>query len=95
MALAEQRPNKNDLLQQAGYFGHHRQRMNYLEMRADGWIIGSGMVENGGKCFKDRFTKSGMRWSREGAERLLPARGALLSNRFETLWKSAYNSPQN
>jgi len=41
--------------------------MNYLEMRADGWLIGSGMVESGGKRFKDRFSKAGMRWSQPGA----------------------------
>lgn len=94
--LAEQNPtNKNGLLQQAGYFKHNQHRMNYLEMRADGWVIGSGMVESGGKRFKDRFAKSGMRWSRDGAEHLLPVRSALMSNRFETLWESAYNSPQN
>jgi hypothetical protein len=93
-ALAEKNSSE-DLLQQAGYFSNHQHRMYYLEMRADGWVIGSGMVESGGKRFKDRFAKSGMRWSRDGAERLLPARGALMGGRFEALWKSAYNSPQN
>ncbi len=94
--LAEQNTAAREkLLEQAGYFRHNQHRMNYLEMRADGWVIGSGMVESGGKRFKDRFAKSGMRWSRDGAERLLPARAALMSNRFETIWKSAYNSPLN
>jgi hypothetical protein len=87
--LAEQKTAVSaDLLQQAGYFSNHQHRMYYLEMRADGWVIGSGMVESGGKRFKDRFAKSGMRWSRDGAERLLPARGALMGGRFEALWKS-------
>jgi hypothetical protein len=36
-----------------------------------------------------------MRWSREGAERLLPVRAAILSRRFEERWRAAYNSPQN
>jgi len=94
--LAEQKPGARDgLLQQAGYFANNQHRMYYLEMRADGWVIGSGMVESGGKRFKDRFAKSGMRWSRDGAERLLPARGALMGNRFDALWSSAYNSPLN
>lgn len=53
------------------------------------------MVESGGKRFKDWFAKSGMRWSRVGAECLLPVRGALMSNRFEAVWKAAYNSPKN
>jgi hypothetical protein len=51
--------------------------MNYLEMRTEGWVIGSGMVESGGKQFKHRFAGPGMRWSRLGAERLLPIRTAI------------------
>jgi hypothetical protein len=96
MDLAEKRPRvKEDLLKQAGYFAHNQHRMGYLEMRTEGWVIGSGMVESGGKRFKDRFTKSGMRWSRSGAERLLPIRTALMSGRFEERWATAYNSPPN
>jgi hypothetical protein len=94
--LVEQKPAQGEeLRQQAAYFEKHQHRMNYLEMRADGWVIGSGMVESGGKRFKDRFTKAGMRWSRDGAERLLPVRTALLSGRFDDRWRTAYNSPPN
>lgn len=94
--LAEKKPaHGEELLQQAGYFQNHQHRMNYLEMRADGWLIGSGMVESGGKRFKDRFSKSGMRWSRAGAERLLPVRTAVMTGRFDERWRSAYNSPLN
>jgi hypothetical protein len=69
--------------------------MYYLEMRADGWLIGSGVVESGGKRFKDRFTKSGMRWSRSGAEHLLPIRATIMSRRFDERWETAHNSPPN
>jgi hypothetical protein len=94
--LADERlEQREELLQQAGYFEHHQHRMNYLEMRAEGWVIGSGMVESGGKRFKDRFTRAGMRWSREGAEKLLPLRSAVMSGRFEERWRAAYNSPLN
>lgn len=92
--LAEEKPDQNEqLLTQAGYFANHQHRMNYLDMRADGWVIGSGMVESAGKRFKDRFAKAGMRWSRNGAERLLPVRAAVMGNRFDERWNSAYNSP--
>jgi hypothetical protein len=67
--------------------------MNYLELRSDDWIIGSGMVESGGKQFKARFCGSGMRWSRSGAENLLPIRTAILSRRFDQRWQKVYNSP--
>jgi hypothetical protein len=94
--LADEKPAlRDDLLQQAGYFEHHQHRMAYLEMRTDGWVIGSGMVESCGKRFKDRFTKSGMRWSRTGAENLLPFRAAVMGRRFQERWSAAYHSPQN
>jgi len=92
--LGEERPAQcEELLQHAGYFENHQHRMNYLEMGADGWVIGSGMVESGGKRFKDRFTKAGMRWKRNGAERLLPVRAAVMSGRFDERWRTVYNSP--
>jgi len=92
--LAEEKPpHHEELLKQAGYFENHQHRMNYLDMRSEGWVIGSGMVESGAKRFKDRFTKAGMRWSRIGAERLLPVRTAVLSGRFDERWRGAYNSP--
>jgi hypothetical protein len=80
-----------ELLSEGGYFEHHQHRMNYMEMREDGWVIGSGMVESGGKQFKARFCGAGMRWSREGAKRLLPIRNAILSKRFDQRWKSVYS----
>jgi hypothetical protein len=69
--------------------------MQYLEMRSEGWLIGGGMVESGGKRFKDRFARAGMRWSRVGAERLLPFRSAIMSKRFDARWNIVYNSPPN
>ena len=94
--LAQARPAAGEeLSKQAGYFSNNQHRMNYLEMRSDGWLIGSGAVESGGKRFKDRFADAGMRWSRHGAERLLPVRAAVMSHRFEERWRAAYNSPPN
>ncbi len=81
------------LLQQAGYFHNNAKRMNYLEMRMEGYPIGSGMVESAAKQFKARFCGPGMRWSRPGAGRLLPIRSAILSKRFDRMWQLAYFSP--
>jgi hypothetical protein len=69
--------------------------MNYLEMRMEGYPIGSGMVESAAKQYKGRFCGAGMRWSRPGAERLIPVRTAILSKRFDKMWHLAYNSPPN
>jgi hypothetical protein len=96
IAAAHDRPNVAAVLhREAKYFLKNQRRMNYQEMREDGWAIGSGMVESAGKQFKARFTGPGMRWSRPGAQRLIPVRAAIMSRRFDELWPAAYNSPQN
>lgn len=82
-----------ELEKQAGYFRNNHRRMNYQQLREDGWLIGSGMVESGAKQFKGRFNGPGMRWSRSGAQKLLPVRAAIMSRRFDDFWHRAYNSP--
>jgi hypothetical protein len=67
--------------------------MNDLKMREEGWPGASGMVESGTKQLKARFCGTSVRWSRQGAERLLPVRAALLSQRFDELWTRVSNSP--
>lgn len=94
-AAQDQPARAADLRSQAGYFRNNQHRMNYQEMREAGWAIGSGMVECGAKMYKARFAGPGMRWSRKGAENLLPVRSALLSRRFDARWHQAYHSPQN
>ena len=84
-----------DLQTEADYFHKHQRRMQYLEFREEGFPIGSGMVESEAKQFKARFCGPGMRWSRPGAERLIPIRAAIMSHQFDALWPSIYNSPPN
>jgi hypothetical protein len=94
-AAVHKRKVAKDLRQQAGYFRDNQRRMQYLELREDGYPLGSGMVESACKQFRMRFTGSGMRWSRPGAERLLPVRAALMSHRFDAFWAEVYRPPQN
>ena len=87
-------PAKQDALaREAAYFRTNQLRMNYLEMREEEWPIGSGVIESAAKQFKARFSGPGMRWSRQGAENLIPLRAALLSNHFDTSWAAAKNLP--
>jgi len=96
ITAAPDRPTvTEELHREAKYFLKNQRRMNYQELREDGWAIGSGMVESAAKQFKTRFTGPGMRWSRPGAERLIPVRAAIMSRRFDELWPAAYNSPPN
>ncbi len=93
--IGKEHPNVADALQtEAGYFEGNKRRMQYLELRENGFPIGSGMVESACKQFRARFTGAGMRWSRAGAERLIPTRAAVMSHRFDQVWSNAYNSPR-
>ena len=93
---AQQQPQTAQALEtEAGYFENNKRRMDYLECREEGYLLGSGMVESGIKQYKARFTGAGMRWSRPGLERLIPVRSAILSHSFDTLWPSVYISPNN
>jgi hypothetical protein len=83
------------LRKEAGYLDTHKRRMQYMELREEGFVIGSGMVESGAKRFKSRFCGAGMRWKRDGIERLIPIRAAIMGGRFDTMWQLAYNLPQN
>jgi hypothetical protein len=83
------------LLAQATYFDHQKRRMQYLELREEGYLLGSGMIESAVKQFKARFTGPGMRWSREGISRLIPIRAAVLSHTFDALWPSIYSFSKN
>ena len=84
-----------ELRTQAGYFRDNQRRMQYLELREDGFPIGSGLAESGCKQFRARLTGPGMRWSRSGAEHLLPIRAAIMSHRFDQFWSALQKAPLN
>ncbi len=83
------------LRREAGYFQDNYRRMQYLELREEGFPIGSGMVESACKQFRARLAGSGMHWSRRGLERLLPIRAAIMGHCFDALWQKAYHLPLN
>jgi hypothetical protein len=69
------------------YFETHRQRTRYGYFRANGWFIGSGVVEAGCKTVVGRRLKqSGMFWSKRGAEDLLGLRCLVLGPHFDAVW---------
>ncbi len=59
----------------ANYYERNQEYMHYDQYLADGWPIGTGVIE--GACrhlVKDRCELSGMRWTQDGAEALLQLR---------------------
>lgn len=71
-----------------GYFKKNKSRMKYNEYLANGWFIGSGVVESACKTvLGKRFKQSGMIWSKKGLKALLQFRIAYMSGRYEELWR--------
>ncbi len=70
------------------YYRCNAGRMKYDEFRANGWCIGSGVIESRCKTvIGQRFKQSGMIWSLKGAKALLPLRTLYKSNRLEELFE--------
>jgi hypothetical protein len=76
------------LLDVAAYYRRNRTRMNYDTYLANGWPIASGSVEGACKnLIRDRFERSGMRWTIDTAEALLRLRATYLSGDLDTYWQ--------
>ena len=66
------------------YFKNHGHHMDYPHYEKMGLHIGSGIAEAACKhVVQSRFKRSGMRWSRQGAEKLLQLRVAYLNNQWD------------
>jgi hypothetical protein len=72
------------------YFVEGKEFMRYDEYRAKGWFIGSGVIEAACKSVvAGRFCKSGMFWSKQGLDAMLPLRAVIKSQRYTELWAYA------
>lgn len=66
------------------YVIKHRHRMDYPRFRALGLPIASGAIESANRqVVGDRCKRSGMRWTRDGLQRILSLRAAYLSGNWE------------
>jgi hypothetical protein len=71
-----------------GYYRRNRPYMHYDEYLAQGWPIGTGVIE--GACrhlMKDRMEQSGMRWTKAGAQAVLDLRAVRLNEQWEAFWQ--------
>lgn len=72
----------------ADYYYANRQRMAYDSYLKNGWPIASGSVEGACKCLvRDRFERSGMRWTPNMAESMLKLRAVHLSDDWDDYWE--------
>ncbi|MBI3466164.1 MAG: ISKra4 family transposase [Planctomycetes bacterium] len=66
------------------YFENNKQYMKYDEYLAQGFPIGTGVVEGACRHFvKDRMELAGMRWEIEGAQAMLSLRALYLNDQWD------------
>ena len=70
------------------YFTTNAERMRYPVFRAQGMHIGSGIAEAACKTIvSTRAKRSGMRWTPDGLDALLPLRTAVLNDTYDSFWE--------
>ncbi len=77
---------KQAVHQAVTYFTNNQKRMDYARFRQQGYFIGSGTVESGGKQISGlRLKRAGARWTEPGAVATAKARAAWLSGQWDIL----------
>jgi len=70
------------------YFTTNAQRMRYPSFRAQGMHVGSGIAEAACKTVVDtRAKRTGMRWTPDGLDAVLPLRTAKLNRTYDAFWE--------
>jgi hypothetical protein len=79
-----QAPALDDALR---YFGKRLSQMHYPQFQAQGWPIGSGMVESANKVvMQARLKRAGMHWEPSNVNPMLALRDALCNQRWAEVW---------
>lgn len=79
---------KEQVQESLGYFREQEGRMNYGELREQGYFIGSGVIESACKhIVGERFKRAGMRWSQKHAPKILALRVCRASGWWEGFWE--------
>jgi hypothetical protein len=71
-----------------GYYQRNLAYMRYDAYLAQGWPIGTGVVE--GACahlVKDRMEQAGMRWTQDGTQAVLDLRAVRLNGDWDAYWQ--------
>jgi hypothetical protein len=75
--------------QALGYFTTNAERMRYPAFRAQGMHVGSGIAEAACKTVVTaRLKRTGMRWTPDGLDALLPLRTAKLNRTYDQFWEA-------
>ncbi len=81
-------PSTTELASCLAYLESREAQMQYPQFIADGWPIGSGMVESANKrVVEDRLKGAGMHWAEANVNPLLALRNAVCNDRWEECWR--------
>jgi hypothetical protein len=87
---------REQLLTVTEYFSNNLHRMEYPEYLAEGWQIGSGVIESACKTVVgQRLKGAGMRWGEEGAHALCHVRALYRSEKgqWQAFWDHQFSEP--
>ena len=85
--LVATQPSNTELASCLAYLESREAQMQYPHFIADGWPIGSGMVESANKLVvEDRLKGAGMHWAEANVNPLLALRNAVCNDRWEESW---------
>jgi hypothetical protein len=85
--LQRKHPTVEAISSNLAYLKKRKAQMQYPLFQAQGWPIGSGMVESGNKLVVHaRLKGPGMHWAEEHVNPMLALRNILCSDRWQTDW---------
>ena len=87
-SLISTHPAPAELPKYLAYLEKREAQMQYGEFAAQGWPLGSGMVESANKLVvEERLKGPGMHWSQEQVNPMLALRNAICSDRWAEVWR--------
>lgn len=85
--LQQAHPEKEAIASNLAYLEKRRAQMQYPRFQAQGWPIGSGIVESGNKLVVEaRLKGSGMHWAEAHVNPMLAIRNVICSDRWKEEW---------
>jgi len=94
--LVQQHPQAMEITSHMAYLEKRQAQMQYPQFRAQGWPIGSGIVESGNKLVVEaRLKGAGMHWARPHVNPMLAIRNILCSDRWKQEWPKMAAHLQN
>jgi len=85
--LQQQHPGSQAISGNLAYLQKRKEQMQYPLFQAQGWPIGSGIVESGNKLVVEaRLKGSGMHWAEEHVNPMLALRNIICSDRWKEEW---------